>query len=432
MKNAEGIAIYVGKAKSLRSRVASYFRASAVHGPKNQAMVDEVATVDCLETESEVDAFLLENRLIKDVQPRYNVRLKDDKSFPYLAITLREEFPRVLIGRENELAGLDAARFGPFTDVKGLRRALPILQRVFKFRTCALDIDSGDPKWRHYRPCLLASIDMCTAPCALRIASVEYRRSIDVFKRFLKGAKSSLVKALEREMLAASRDLEFERAASLRDQVKGLKSLGELGRYGEFLPGSLLARDPAEGLGELATALALRAPPRMIEGIDIATLQGGETVGSLVSFVDGVPCKDSYRRYRIKTVVGTDDFASIREVVSRRYRAGADDAPPRPDLVLIDGGLGQLGAAAAALDALGVTDLPLVSLAKREELVYRPGTSEPLRLARNSRALHVLQAVRDEAHRFAQHYHHVLRRKSQLGEGGNKPSRRRARRSAAP
>lgn len=429
-KDAEGRVIYIGKAKSLRSRVTSYFRASADHTPDKEAMVDEAVGVDVLETESEVDAFVLESRLIKDVQPKYNIRLRDGKSFPYLAVTKREDFPRVFIAREGSFDDRSVTLFGPFTDVSGLRLTLPVLQKVFKFRTCNLDIEEADvEKWEHYRPCLLHNIDMCTAPCALRECKEDYRKRTEGLKRFLKGKKRPLIKALEREMFAASKAMEFDRAALLRDQIRGLKSLGEMGRYGDFLPGSLLTGDPEEGLRELKAHLGLEVPPRLIEGIDIATIHGEGTVGSLVSFLDGVPFKDGYRRFKIKGVDGVDDFASIREVVRRRYRRLDEEGLPMPELVLIDGGVGQLNAAAGALEELGIA-LPLCSLAKREEIIHRPG-HEPLKLPRNSRALHVLQSVRDEAHRFAQHYHHLLRHKGQLEQtvGGRRRRKRRQPRS---
>ncbi len=409
LKNADGLVIYVGKAKSLRARVSNYSRKSSQGSWNVDQLIVEAVEVDVLETESEVDAFLLESRLIKDIQPRYNVKLRDGKSYPYLAITRREDYPAVFIGREGEFDPKTVSLLGPFTDVKGLRRTLPILQKIFKFRTCTMEIEQDDPKLAHFRPCLLANLDMCTAPCAGRIGREDYRRDIDAFKRFLKGKKKPLIKQLEREMFVASKAQQYEKAAVLRDQIKGLKSIGEMGKYGDFLPGSLLLGDPRESMAELGRQLQMPTAPRTIEGVDIATIQGQETVGSLVSFVDGVPHKSGYRRFKIRTVVGTDDYASIREVVRRRFVRLEAEGEPLPHILLIDGGKGQLSAARQVLVELNVTQTVLVSLAKKEEIIHQAGRDKPIKLPRNSRALHILQCVRDESHRFAQHYHHLLR-----------------------
>ena len=245
---------------------------------------------------------------------------------------------------------------------------------------------------------------------------------MEAFKRFLKGSKKSLIKQLERDMFDASKKQQYEQAAVFRDRIKGLKAIGEMGKYGDFLPGSLLLGDPQAGMAELGRHLRMDRVPRTIEGVDIATIQGDQTVGSLVSFVDGVPYKSGYRRFKIRTVVGTDDFASIREVVRRRFVRLEAEGEPLPDILLIDGGKGQLSAARGVLAQLNVTHTVLVALAKKEEIVHRGADGEPLKLPRNSRALHILQSVRDEAHRFAQHYHHHLRHKKTLQQqtGGRK------------
>jgi excinuclease ABC subunit C len=286
-----------------------------------------------------------------------------------------------------------------------------VLQRIFKFRTCTLDIDADDERWRWFRPCLLASIGQCTAPCNLRISKDEYRRDIGRLKTFLDGGKRRLLDDMRAEMLEASRTLEFERAARLRDEIRLLETLAERGDLEEHVQPEVFLVDPKKGLAGLAKVLGLAGPPRVIEGVDIAHLAGNETVASLVQFIDGLPFKPGYKRYRIRTVEGIDDFRSIHEVVSRRFARLVRDGAPLPDVFLVDGGKGQLGAALEAVESLGVAAPCIISLAKREEEVFVPGRSEPLRLSRDSYSLRLLEYVRDEAHRFAQHYHHLLRGK---------------------
>jgi len=411
MKDAQGVVIYVGKAKVLRNRAGHYFTKAAAEDPRTRDLVPLIADVEYVEADSEVDAILMEARLVKDIQPRFNVLLRDNKSFPYLQIRVREEFPRVEFTRTPRRRGVRL--YGPFTSAKSLRAAMHVLQRLFQFRTCGLDIRSDDPKWRWFRPCLLHSIRQCTAPCNLRVTREEYRAQIRKLRLVLEGKKAKLIKELEQEMQAASAALNFEKAARLRDDVQALQKLGDRGDVRKDAQPHVFPIDPRKGLAGLRKVLNLATTPRTIEGVDIAHLQGEDTVASLVYFIDGVPFKPHYRRYKVRTVEGVDDFASIREVVSRRFRQReeSEDALPVPDILLIDGGLGQLNAAREALTAMGVAVPCLISLAKREEEVYVPGLEEPLRLSRHSAALRLLQSVRDEAHRFAQHYHHILRRK---------------------
>jgi excinuclease ABC subunit C len=414
MKDAAGRVIYVGKAKNLRSRAGSYFLKAAAEDRRTADLVREIRDIDFLEAESEVDALLLESRLVKDVQPRFNSDLKDDKTFPYLQITTHEDFPRVEFTRTPRQKGVKL--YGPFTSAGSLRGAIVVLQRIFKFRTCTLDIDAGDEQWRWFRPCLLASIDQCTAPCNLRISKEEYRRDIERLKTFLDGGKKRLLAEMHREMLAASAALEFEKAARLRDEIRLLETLDQRGDLEEHVQPEVFLVDPKKGLAGLEKVLGLAAPPRVIEGVDIAHLAGNETVASLVQFIDGLPFKPGYKRYRIKTVDRIDDFKSIHEVVSRRFARLAREGASPPDILLIDGGKGQLAAALDALETLGVEAPCVISLAKREEEVFLPGRSEPLRLSRDSYSLRLLEYVRDEAHRFAQHYHHLLRGKRTLEE----------------
>ncbi len=414
MKDAKGRVIYVGKAANLRSRAGSYFTEAARQDRRVADMVTRIADIGYVECESEVDALLTEARLIKDLQPPFNERLKDDKSFPYLQIRVREDFPRVEFTRKPAQRGVKL--YGPFASAKGLRGAIQVLQRIFKFRTCSLDIKADDEKWCWYRPCLLYNIGQCTAPCNMKIGKEEYRKEIQRLRMFLEGKKDRLLQQMRAEMREAAAKLEFEAAARLRDEIKALESLSERGELERHVQPEVFFIDPKKGLAGLEKVLALPKKPRTIEGVDIAHLGGREAVGSLVQFIDGVPFKPGYRRFRIKASEGGDDFASIREVVQRRFRALLERGDSFPDLLLVDGGKGQLAAAMQAFEQLGVEPPPTVALAKQQEELYRPGQPEPLRLSRHSYALRLLQYVRDEAHRFAQHYHHILRRKRTLDE----------------
>ena len=414
MKDTAGRVIYVGKAKNLRSRAGSYFLKAAAEDPRTAEWIHEIADIDFVPCDSEVDAVLMEARLIKDVQPKFNKELKDDKSFPYLMITTREEFPRVEITRTPKDRGVKL--YGPFPSAGALRGALQALQKIFKFRTCSLDIHEDDERWRWFRPCLLASIQQCTAPCNLRISKEEYRRDIRRLQTFLDGGKTKLIDDLRAEMTEASKQLMFEKAARIRDEIRMIERLDERGDLETHAQPEVFYVDPKKGLQGLKKVLGLKEMPRVIEGVDIAHLGGNETVASLVQFIDGLPFKPGYRRYRIRDVEGIDDFRSIHEVVSRRFRRLSDQQESFPDILLIDGGKGQLNAAVAAFQNQGIEPPTLISLAKREEEVFRVGNPEPLRMSRHAFALRLLQYVRDEAHRFAQHYHHILRSKSTFDE----------------
>lgn len=414
MKDTQGRVIYIGKAKNLRSRAGHYFTQAAAEDRRTQDLVRQIADIDFLQADTEVDALLMEARLVKDIQPRFNVDLKDNKSFPYLQIRYREEFPRVEFTRTPRSRGVKL--FGPFTSAKSLRAAIQVLQRIFQFRTCTLDISSKEERWRWFRPCILHSIRQCTAPCNFRVSREEYRAQIKKLLLVLKGKKKKLLRQMEAEMTEASTNLQFEKAARLRDEIKALNSLSLRGEVDRDVQPEVFQIEPKKGLAGLRKVLGLATTPRTIEGVDIAHLGGTETVASLVSFIDGLPFKGGYRRYRIRSVAGVDDFASIREVISRRFRNAArkgnyEEEQIFPDILLIDGGKGQLHAALEVFKTLGREPPCLISLAKREEEIYRPGEAEPIRLSRHAAALRLLQYVRDEAHRFAQHYHHLLRRK---------------------
>jgi excinuclease ABC subunit C len=442
MKDRDGVVLYVGKARDLRSRVSSYFQASSdllnTRGPEIAHMASLVADVDFLDAETEVDALLKESRLIKDIQPQYNALLKDDKTFPYLEITTGDDFPAVYVTRKPRLKGRKL--YGPFLNAGALREAVTAVQKVFKFRTCELDIREDDEKRRFFRPCLLHAINQCSAPCADLISHQAYAADILRLLRFLNSKRSVVLRQMQKEMEQAAAEQRFEDAAVLRDRIQAIESLSLSGDPDENVQPEVFFIDPRAGLEKLQRLLDLPEPPRIIEGIDIATLHGEASVGSLVCFIDGRPYKNGYRRFRIKSVEGVDDYAMIREVIVRRYKHAAISEELFPDVILIDGGLGQLHAALDAFEymhravetegARAAKPAMVISLAKREELIYVQARSRPLKLARNNEALRVLQQIRDEAHRFGQHYHHILRRKQAFEEdvqAGRKPPRARAR-----
>ncbi len=442
MKDREGVVLYIGKAADLRSRVASYFQDSAdllkTRGPRIVHTASLVDDIDFLECETEVDALLKEARLIKDIQPHYNEQLKDDKTFPYLEITTGDDFPAVYVTRKPRLKG--SKLYGPFLSSAGLRDAVNALQKVFKFRTCELEIEAGDEKRRFFRPCLLHAIDRCTAPCGDKIGREAYAADIRRLRKLLDSKRSVLLRQLRKEMEQAAAEKRYEDAAVVRDRMKAIESLSLSGSVAEDVQPEVFFIDPAAGLEKLQRLLGLAARPRIVEGIDIATLQGEDSAGSLVCFIDGKPFKSGYRRFRIKTVAGVDDYAMIREVIARRYKYAAVAEELYPDIILIDGGLGQLHAALEAFEHMqraietegqhAVKPAMVVSLAKREELIYVQARAKPLKLERNNEALRLLQQIRDEAHRFGQHYHHILRRKRAFDEdvaaGRRPPARRRA------
>ena len=411
MKDEAGTVIYVGKAVNLRSRAGSYFLAEAARDLRTRELVKHIRDIDFIPAENGVETLLMEARLIKDVRPRFNKELKDGKTYPYLQIRTREEYPRVTITRNPRRRGVRL--YGPFTSKTALKDAVIALQKLLKFRTCGLDIADADDRWRYFRPCLLHSIRQCTAPCNFRVSKEDYRRQIKKLVLVLEGKTGRLVRRMEREMTAAATAMQFEKAARIRDEIAAVKKLDLRGAKGKEQSSQpeLFHTDPKKGLLGLQKVLGMAKTPRTIEGFDIAHLSGQDTVASLVSFLDGLPFKDGYRRFKVKSVGGVDDFASMREVIVRRFKRLADDGRPFPDILLIDGGKGQLSAALDAFQMLGIDPPTLISLAKQQEEIFRPGASESIKLSKHSAALRLLQFVRDEAHRFAQHYHHILRRR---------------------
>ena len=390
MKDAAGAVIYVGKAVVLRRRVQSYFRGKS-QNLKTDILVGNIADIDHIKTQSEAEALILEASLVKKLQPKYNIDLKDDKSYPYIHIS-DERFPVVAIARRSPRSEPSPGQwFGPYTDSLLIREALTLIRKIFPFRTC-------DPLPKD--PCLYHDIGLCEAPCVGRVNARGYGRNIKSIVLILEGAQDELYRQLKKAMEAASAVKDFEGAAKLRDQLRAV--------------GALYSSSPDvnyfKEAEQLERALSLPRRPERVECIDISTTMGERAVGSLVSFLNGTPDKANYRRFRIKEVQGMDDFKMVAEVVRRRYGRLKRENRPYPDLVIIDGGKGQLSSAAAELEKLGIV-IPLISLAKREEEVFVPGKRAPVVLSKDSLALKLLQRARNEAHRFAVAYHRLLRGK---------------------
>ncbi len=418
MRGSGDKVLYIGKAKNLRSRAGSYFPQggdiSASRGPKIVEMISKVESVDFLETANEVDAMLKEARLIKDVRPPYNTDLVDDKTFPYLEIAMRDDFPGVYITRKPRANG--SRLFGPFASAKDLRGVFAELQKIFRFRSCNLDIGADDRKRKFFRPCILYSIKQCTAPCSARIDKQEYKKIISDLVKFLKSKRSTVLRQLRKQMEAASAGRDYEKAAIFRDRIRLIERLDRRGSPEEDVQPEVFVQEPSEALVELQNLLGKGEAVRIIEGIDVANIGGAESVGSLVKFIDGRPFKSGYRRFKIKTVKGIDDYAMIAEVVRRRYKYALRGEELWPDLVLIDGGLGHLHAAEKAFREMEAVVPKIAAIAKREEEIFLQGSRKALKLRSNSPARKLLQYVRDEAHRFAQHYHHILRNKRMLNK----------------
>jgi len=536
MRDANGKVIYVGKALVLRDRVRSYFGQTALRDAKTARLVGDIADIEWIVTESELEALILESQLIKRHSPRYNIRLKDDKRYPYIKITMEEEFPRVLVVRR--MAHDGGRYFGPFTSSQAVHQSLDLIRRIFPYRTCNREITGEDR-----RPCLYYHIDRCSGPCIGAISREAYRQTMDRIALFLEGRQEEIVASLRREMETASAHLEFERAAKLRDEIAAITRIIErqrivsahlhdhdfvafarddgdtcvqvffvrngrlVGRDYYVLGGATDASDEeivrsflvqfyeqspsippevvvpsdldslpileqwlrqrrgsrvmikvpkggdrravldlaqenavetlrklraewqadrskhVEALTRLQETLGLEEPPSRIECYDISHTHGFGATGSMVVFVQGAPSKSDYRRFRIKEATGGDDYAAMAEVLRRRF-ARASAATERaeetgrssrwalmPDLIIVDGGKGQLHAALVAMEEAGVDHLPLAALAKREEELFTPESPDPHLLPEGSQALYLVQRIRDEAHRVAVSYHRTIRRK---------------------
>jgi excinuclease ABC subunit C len=458
MKDRFGTVIYVGKARDLRRRVTQYFHPSRRLGwdLKFNALVEAIHDFDVHVVKSEPESLLLEGKLIKEFQPRYNVSFRDDKRFLLLKVNLNDPIPNFVFTR---LRKDDGARyFGPFVNSGAVRNTLALVRKQFNLRGCRV-FTPGEADYKH---CLYAHLKYCTAPCIGNVTRAQYLEQVRAACDFLDGQCREMKEQLEQEMRKAAAAQDFEKAADLRDLIADLEQTTKRTEKFERVPYTLpVAIDPERDLAELATVLGLSSPPRRIEGFDISNISGTFAVASLVSFKNGRPDRANYRRFKIKTVEGRDDFASMAEVVRRRYtrvlneirnpkseiqnddgggaaipqelqqlveetsrqvrkrrarspggpRRAGDRAPCRnlPDLILIDGGKGQLNAACAELAKLGLEKIPVIGLAKEFEEIYTSGAAAPLRLGLDHPAVKLLQRIRDESHRVANSYNAQLR-----------------------
>lgn len=394
MKDRTGAVIYIGKAKSLKKRVQSYFNRPQDY--KTQVLVSKIADIEYKLTPSEAQAQLLEASLVKDNQPQYNIDLKDDKSFPLIKIS-NEEFPIVSICRRRKASPKDKTLyFGPYTNAKLLRQASRVIRGIFGFRSC---------KTMPKQPCLYYRLKLCPAPCVKKINASNYKEIINQIKMFLESRYEALVQRLAKIMKEKSAKKEFEEAAKIRDQINALSAIAQKPH----------AYKSINELEDLKISLKLNKPPLRIEAFDISNIYGKEATGSMVSFYRGFPDKDNYRRFRIKTVKGIDDYKMLQEVIHRRYSRVIEEKLPLPDLILIDGGRSHLSVASSEIKQLGIK-VPLVSIAKDKENIYTQNKNSPLRLHSDTPALKLIRRIRDEAHRFAISYHHVLRRKKIIGK----------------
>ena len=407
-KDRFGTVIYVGKARDLRKRVSQYFQSRRRQGwdLKFNALVEAICDFDIHVVRSEPEALLLESKLIKEFKPRFNVSLRDDKRFLMLKVNLNDPIPHFTFTRMKKEDG--ARYFGPFVNSVGLRNAVELARKQFNLRGCRV-FTPGPADYKH---CLYGHLKHCTAPCVGNVTREQYLEQVTAACHFLEGRCREMQGQLEAEMKKAAAAHQFERAAELRDLIRDLndtwKKTDKFARVPYTLPLSL---HPENDLVELASILELPAPPQRIEGFDISNISGTFAVASLVSFKNGRPDRANYRRFKIKTVEGQDDFASMAEVVGRRYGRLKRESKPMPDLILIDGGKGQLGMACAELKKLGLERIPAIGLAKEFEEIYLPGRSEPLRLGLDHPAVKLLQRLRDECHRVANSYNAQLRLK---------------------
>ena len=407
-KDRFGTVIYVGKARDLRKRVSQYFQSRRRQGwdLKFNALVEAICDFDIHVVRSEPEALLLESKLIKEFKPRFNVSLRDDKRFLMLKVNLNDPIPHFTFTRMKKEDG--ARYFGPFVNSVGLRNAVALARKQFNLRGCRV-FTPGPADYKH---CLYGHLKHCTAPCVGNVTREQYLEQVTAACHFLEGRCREMQGQLEAEMKKAAAAHQFERAAELRDLIRDLndtwKKTDKFARVPYTLPLSL---HPENDLVELASILELPAPPQRIEGFDISNISGTFAVASLVSFKNGRPDRANYRRFKIKTVEGQDDFASMAEVVGRRYGRLKRESKPMPDLILIDGGKGQLGMACAELKKLGLERIPAIGLAKEFEEIYLPGRSEPLRLGLDHPAVKLLQRLRDECHRVANSYNAQLRLK---------------------
>ena len=405
MRDRRGVIIYIGKAKNLKRRVSSYFRPGAKHAPKVRSMVDTVYDFEFMTVKNEAESLLTEASLIKKYKPRFNILMRDDKRYLALRADPSAEWPRFTCCR---IVRDDGARyFGPFPSAPVVRAAKDFVEKRYGIREC----EAIAPDEECHRHCLADVIRTCSAPCLGKITCEKYRERFEEACAFLEGKRPQDLAEVESRMREAAEKGDYEHAARLRDTVLALKEMTKA----HFIRKSphMREEDAARGLRELAEVIGLKAPPRIIECVDISNLFGTDSVASMVVARDGLPDGRYYRHFRIKTIVGADDPRSMAEVVRRRYGPDSTvlETSPRADLFVCDGGITQLRAARAAFAEIGVTDIPTIGLAERQEEVVLDDGRENLLLPRDSEALFVLTRLRDEAHRFAISYHRNLREK---------------------
>ncbi len=420
MRDRSGTILYVGKARDLSKRVSSYFLDRSDHSAKISALVSSINHVDYLPAASEREALIIERRLINRLQPHFNTMWKDDKSYPYVKITMHEDFPRIFMTRKISRDG--ARYFGPYPQVHSIRKLLRFIwkHQMFPLRPCRYEFtEQNSLPLEKAKHCLYYHTKECPAPCVGRISKPDYQKIAKDTALFFKGNYKPLIETWQKEMKAASAEQNYERAALLRDNLTALDHMGERVTVREIDLSDVDVTDRVDrsrAITDLQKALGLKKPPVRIECFDISHFQGTETVASMVSFDRGQPDKTNYRKFKIKTVQGIDDFASMAEVVGRRYRRLLAEKKSLPDLILIDGGKGQLSYAENALHkALGRFAPAIASLAKDQEELFLPGQPISIRLPKDAPALHLVQHVRDEAHRFAITFHRQRRAKRFIG-----------------
>lgn len=419
-KNKENKIIYIGKANSLKSRVSSYFSKISNLSPKISKMIKEIVDIEYIPTSSETEALILESKMIKNNSPYYNTQFKDDKSYPYIKITMGEEFPQILFYRKvNQKRENDKSiYFGPFVNADATREVIKILRKIFKIRGCR------KRNLAKTEICLDYQIGLCSGPCANMISKSEYQKRVKEVCLFLEGKQKRLLYRLYQEMKRASYQLNYEKAAKIRDKIKSIEEIlassklyfnSKENKNGYLLKKIKEVEDNEIKMGEraiydLKEKLNLKILPERIEAFDISNIQGELAVGSLVVFEKGRPKKNDYRRFRVKRVKDINDYAMLQEITERRYRRLLSEGKKLPDLVLIDGGKGQLVAVNRILNKLNIK-LPIISLAKREEEIFKIGDNKSIILSSDSEALFLVKRIRDEAHRFAITYHKKIRNK---------------------
>jgi excinuclease ABC subunit C len=407
MRDKRGKIIYVGKAKSLRKRVQWYFREASLRSgnPKVRGLINSIDDLDYLVVRNEAEALLTEGQLIKDYKPRYNITFKDDKRFLLLRANVTAPYPQFRFCRLKR--DDNAVYFGPYTSSSAARATLDFLEKRYGLRKCSPRVPDADT----YKHCINDVIRFCAAPCIGKVTSVEYHEKFEEACAFLRGERPAVLKEVAEMMEQAAGKMDYEKAAALRDTLSVLKATIRKRGIVKTSP-DIRATVAIKGIEQIQEVLHLPAAPEVIECYDISNISGTFSVASMVCAVDGVPKRNRYRRFKIKTVSGIDDPAMMAEVLRRRFGRMQDENTPPPDLVVVDGGITQLRAAYAVLAELGIDYVTCIGLAKRYEEIYSQEQDIPIRLPRNAPALKVLQQLRDEAHRFAITYHRHLRNKT--------------------